>query len=276
MGQSPVDVAGMVAEQRRSFAAARDRLRAQHPRDSDRLEREIAESARRTRLRELVRSAYVRDRWSIRLLALRAGELTGIGEQVFFLTLAELLALLAGDRSVAVASGPRRKVYQRYKALPAYPPVIRGPFDPFAWAADPNRPTAVYDAGREVISKPKPDIVKGSPGSAGVVEGIVRVIDRPEAGESLGQGEIMVAVQTDIAWTLLFPRAGAVVTDVGAPLSHAAIVARELGIPAVVGCGNATAVLKTGDRVRVDGGGGTVEVLDSSSAGGTVATEGVT
>jgi phosphoenolpyruvate synthase/pyruvate phosphate dikinase len=68
-------------------------------------------------------------------------------------------------------------------------------------------------------------------------------------------------MQTDIAWTLLFPRATAIVTDVGAPLSHAAIVARELGIPAVVGCGNAMMRLKTGDRVRVDGGRGTVEIL---------------
>ena len=66
---------------------------------------------------------------------------------------------------------------------------------------------------------------------------------------------------TDIAWTMLFPRAAAIVTDVGAPLSHAAIVARELGIPAVVGCGDATMRLKTGDRVRVDGGQGRVEIL---------------
>ena len=51
-------------------------------------------------------------------------------------------------------------------------------------------------------------------------------------------------------------------TDVGAPLSHAAIVARELGIPAVVGCGDATVRLRSGDRVRVDGGAGTVEILD--------------
>jgi rifampicin phosphotransferase len=66
---------------------------------------------------------------------------------------------------------------------------------------------------------------------------------------------------TNIGWTPLFPRAAAVVTDVGAPLSHAAIVARELGIPAVVGTGNATSVLHTGDRARVDGSRGTVEVL---------------
>ncbi len=70
---------------------------------------------------------------------------------------------------------------------------------------------------------------------------------------------------TNVGWTLLFPRAAAVVTDVGAPLSHAAIVARELGIPAVVGCGDATMRLKTGDRVRVDGGKGIVEILQLDS-----------
>ncbi len=66
---------------------------------------------------------------------------------------------------------------------------------------------------------------------------------------------------TNVGWTPLFPRAAAVVTDIGAPLSHAAIVARELDIPAVVGCGNATVRLHTGDRVRVNGKQGTVEVL---------------
>jgi phosphoenolpyruvate synthase/pyruvate phosphate dikinase len=72
-----------------------------------------------------------------------------------------------------------------------------------------------------------------------------------------------VTSQTNIGWTLFFPRAAAIVTDVGAPLSHAAIVARELGIPAVVNCGDATARLCTGQRVRVDGVQGTVEILDA-------------
>ena len=263
--RDPVDVDGLVAEQRRAYAAAWDRLQRQASRDAKNLARAIVESARRARLRELARSAYVRDRWSIRLLAMRAGELTGIGEQVFFLSLEELLALLAGDQTVMEAVGPRREVYRQYRALPAYPPVIRGPFDPFAWAADPDRPTDLYDSGRQASARIEPDLVEGSPGSAGVVEGTVRVIDHPLDGDRLRAGEIMVAVQTDIAWTLLFPRAGAVVTDVGAPLSHAAIVARELGIPAVVGCGNATAVLKTGDRVRVNGGQGRVEILDRAN-----------
>jgi pyruvate,water dikinase len=94
-----------------------------------------------------------------------------------------------------------------------------------------------------------------------VVEGVVRVLADAAEGDQLRSGEILVTTVTNVGWTPLFPRLAAVVTDVGAPLSHAAIVARELGIPAVVGCGNATMRLRTGDRVRVDGVAGTVEVL---------------
>jgi pyruvate,water dikinase len=72
----------------------------------------------------------------------------------------------------------------------------------------------------------------------------------------------LVTAMTNVGWTPIFPRAAAVVTDVGAPLSHAAIVARELGIPAVVGCIDATTRLRTGDRVCVDGGQGVVEILE--------------
>jgi phosphohistidine swiveling domain-containing protein len=259
---SPIDVAYLVANQRRSFKAAWDRLQVKSSRKARYFHRKIVENVRRARLRERARSAYTRDRWAIRLFAIRAGELTSLGDHVFFLSLDELLELLSGDGSVTGSIQPRRDAYQQYKTLPPYPSVIRGRFDPLTWAADPDRPTGIYRANGTDAQGPDLDLVAGSPGSAGVVEGIVRVIDHPGRGGHLQQGDIMVAVQTDIAWTLLFPRAGAVVTDIGAPLSHAAIVARELGIPAVVGCGNATAVLKTGDRVRVDGTNGLVEILE--------------
>ncbi len=106
-----------------------------------------------------------------------------------------------------------------------------------------------------------PAAIKGFAGAAGCVEGIVRRIDRVEDGDQLLAGEVLVTTSTNVGWTPLFTRLVAIVTDVGAPLSHAAIVARELGIPAVVGCGNATMLLKTGDRVRVDGGRGIVEII---------------
>jgi pyruvate,water dikinase len=86
-------------------------------------------------------------------------------------------------------------------------------------------------------------------------------VHSPDEGDQFKSGEILVASSTNVGWTPLFPRAAAVITDVGAPLSHAAIVARELGIPAVVGTGNATMRLRTGDKVLVDGGQGFVKVV---------------
>jgi pyruvate,water dikinase len=153
-------------------------------------------------------------------------------------------------------------MYQRYCALPPYPAIIYGHFDPFKWAADPNRRSDFYDA-RKIGAATISTTIKGFAGAAGCVEGTVRRIDCVEDGNQVQPGEILVTTITNVGWTPLFPRLAAIVTDVGAPLSHAAIVARELGIPAVVGCGNATMLLKTGDRVRVDGGRGTVEILSS-------------
>ena len=266
---SPVDIEALLAGQREAFDAAWARFRSRFPRKADAMASRLAESARRARLRELARSEYVRDRWMVRLFARRVGELAGLGDDVFFLTLDEALSLLAGDEASLPIIGVRKEAYLRYRSLPPYPSVILGQFDPFGWAADPEHRTGIFD-GRAPSGSTAPasapdcgqqQIITGSPGSAGRVEGIVRCLKSPEEGHSFRQGEVLVAVQTDIAWTLIFPRWAAVVTDVGAPLSHAAIVARELGIPAVVGCGDATARLRTGDRVRVDGGAGTVTLI---------------
>lgn len=86
----------------------------------------------------------------------------------------------------------------------------------------------------------------------------MRVLHSFEEGKLFQKGEILVTTMTNIGWMPLFPKAAAIVTDLGAPLSHAAIVAREVGIPAVVGTGNATALLQTGDTVIVNGNTGMV------------------
>jgi phosphohistidine swiveling domain-containing protein len=204
----------------------------------------------------------------IRTLFLRAGELGGLGDGVFFLTVGELVAVLSGDTSPVAHIPTRRQEYEAYRALPPLPSWIRGRFDPFQWAANPDRRRDVFDAHLPA-SAPPPSvdpIIRGQPGSAGRVQGIVRRIDSPDEGHRLQPGEILVASTTNVGWTPLFPRAAAVVTDIGGSLSHAAIVARELGIPAVVGCGDATIRLHTGDRVSVDGGQGTIEILEHTAA----------
>jgi pyruvate, water dikinase len=101
----------------------------------------------------------------------------------------------------------------------------------------------------------------GFAGSSGVVEGTARVIlDVRDIGK-LEEGEILVAPVTSPSWTPVFGKVAAAVSDIGGIMSHAAIVAREYGMPAVVGTGSATARIKTGDRVRVDGDNGVVTIL---------------
>lgn len=100
--------------------------------------------------------------------------------------------------------------------------------------------------------------IKGIAGSSGVVTGIARVITSLDEINRFKPGEILVTVATSPAWTPLIHAASAVVTDVGGALSHAAIVCREYGKPAVVGTGNGTKKIKDGNRVTVDGGKGTV------------------
>jgi len=259
--EAPSDTGGLLAKQRQSYEAAWDRLSSKYPRKAKAIRKKIAESGRRTHLRELARSEYIRDRWMMRLFALHAGELTGLGEDIFYLYLEEVLTLLAGESTPIQDISVRKEAYQNFKNLPPYPSVIRGQFDPFLWAADPKRRSDIFDATLVHIGD-EGKIINGSPGSAGQVEGIARCAFSLEEGAQIQSGEILVTVQTDISWTMIFPRALAVITDIGAPLSHAAIVARELGIPAVVGCGDATMRIKTGDRLRVDGSAGTVEILE--------------
>ena len=99
--------------------------------------------------------------------------------------------------------------------------------------------------------------LRGSPASPGVVSGTARVIRSP-TGARLEPGEILVAPSTDPGWTPLFLTAGALVMEMGGMMSHGAVVAREYGIPAVVGVAGATEQITTGQRVTVDGSAGTV------------------
>ncbi len=248
----------LLERQERARDKAWRTLEYDHPLQARLLHWQIARWATIARDREHARSEVIRYFWVLRTYVLRAGELTGLGDDIFFLDADEIAAVLDGAEPDRAAIEDRRTIYQRYRALPSYPGLISGRFDPFRWAADPDRRTDLYLAGSNA---PAADTVTGFPGSTGVVEGTARVLSTAEHGHLLQRGEVLVTAVTNVGWTPIFPRAAAVVTDVGAPLSHAAIVARELGIPAVVGCGNATMVITTGDRVRVDGSAGTVEVL---------------
>jgi pyruvate,water dikinase len=256
--RSGIDHRQLLAGQEDKRDAAWAAIERRHPLQAWTLHHQLARWAKISRDREQARSEVIRYFWVLRAYALRASQLTGLGEDIFFLDKHEIVRALNGETISATVIADRRSAYRAYCTLPSYPALIRGRFDPFEWARDPRRRSDLFIEGQVGEAQAS---VQGFPGSAGIVEGRVRVLLDADQGAELETGEVLVTTVTNVGWTPLFPRAAAVITDVGAPLSHAAIVARELGIPAVVGCGNATMLLKTGNRVRVDGTAGTVELL---------------
>ena len=257
---SLADVQAMRARLEEQHASARQRFEARYPRKAASVRRALDALAQAMRDREAIRAEVTRATRLLRRFLLRAGELTGLKNDIFFLSLDETADLLAGILPATKPIPARKEKYCQYASLPPYPAMIVGSFDPVQWSTDPHRRSDLYDARNTPAAVPS-SVIKGFAGAAGCVDGVVRRIDCPEDGAQLRRAEILVTVTTNVGWTPLFPRLAAIVTDVGAPLSHAAIVAREMGIPAVVGCGNATMLLKTGDRIRVDGERGTVQIL---------------
>ncbi|HEY8089641.1 MAG TPA: PEP/pyruvate-binding domain-containing protein [Polyangiaceae bacterium] len=165
---------------------------------------------------------------------------------VFFLTVDEVVGALRSPRADLVALvRSRRAELARDQARP----------DPPATFVGSPPPVVLPPSGG--------DVLRGLPASAGVVEGRARVLFREDEMDALLPGEILVVRTTDVGWTPLFLVAAGVVTELGGPLSHAAVVAREFGVPSVVNVSGATRVLRTGDMVRVDGDRGMVERVRS-------------
>ena len=169
-------------------------------------------------------------------------------KDVYFLELNELVKVLQDsfEGNVSELIAKRKEEYERNQSL--------------------KLPRVMTSEGEIVVVPPKRENIPegtiiGSPVSSGIVEGIARVILRPE-NAILKKGEILVAPHTDPGWTPLFISAVAVITEVGGLMTHGSVVAREYGIPAVVGVDDATTLIKDGDRIRVNGDLGYIEILD--------------
>jgi rifampicin phosphotransferase len=210
------------------------------------------------RQRELIGSREAPKFHIIRLLATPArellkpvgAELAACGriaepDDIFFLTLPEARRAVAGE-DLRDMVAKRRRTFEREHARRHIPRVLL---------------SDGTDAEAALVT-PATGGLRGSPASPGVVTGIARVIRSPQ-GARLEPGEILVAPSTDPGWTPLFLTAGALIMEMGGMMSHGAVVAREYGIPAVVGVTGATEQIATGQRVTVDGSAGTValEVL---------------
>jgi len=182
-------------------------------------------------------------------LAASRSAIAGI-HSVFFLTVDEVVrALEVSRRDLGPLVRARRAEFARDQARP----------DP---------PATFIGAPPPVVLPPSGgDLLRGVPASAGVVEGRARVIIGAERMGELEPGEVLIVHTTDVGWTPLFLMAAGVVTELGGALSHAAVVAREFGVPSVVSVVGATRVIRTGDLVRVDGDRGVVERLREGAKG---------
>ena len=174
----------------------------------------------------------------------KAGRFEAV-DDVFYLTLDELTRTAPVDPAELIAfRKARREEYEQFEL----PVTFSGMPEPLVRADE-------SDEDRTGL------VLEGVAGSHGVAEGKVRVILDPAGDETIEADEILVCHITDPSWAALFTIASALVIDIGAAASHGAIVAREMGIPCVIGTGDGSRRLRTGDRVRVDGSAGRVEVL---------------
>ncbi|MEZ0366028.1 PEP-utilizing enzyme [Mycobacterium sp. pUA109] len=163
---------------------------------------------------------------------------------VFFLTIDEVRGSAPADARILVDH--RRALHTAYTKIDV----------PDCWIGQPE-PIAASAGSDERISQ-----VTGIAAAGGIAEGRARVLASASDCDDLEEGEILVCRTTDPSWASAFYLAAGAVIDVGSTSSHGAIVAREMGLPCVIGTGNGTALLRTGDRVRIDGGAGTVTVLE--------------
>ena len=205
------------------------------------------------RLREELRDLVVKTLSIYRKLGLEAGRhlvadgVAGIPDDAFFLGADELFGYLAGRQDADLA----------YRIA-----LRRGQFEIFTRMPDP--PPTFYQAGAELVTEPlsgdeqATGRLSGIAGSPGRVTGRARVLASISDLSRLGYGDVLVTRQTDVGWTPLFLVAGAVVTEMGGPLSHSCVVAREYGKPAVVSLKQATTRIVDGAVITVDGNAGQV------------------
>jgi pyruvate,water dikinase len=202
----------------------------------------------------------------LRLVALAIGRklaeagILGDPEDVFYLRYNELRVLMADAHALDARSIVSERRDERERQALVRPPDWIGTATEEALAF----PYLTLWGFPEKFHRPPPakvDEVHGLGGSPGVVEGAARLVASLDEFDQVREGEILVCQMTNPAWVVLFTKIAGLVTDAGGVASHPAVVAREFGIPAVVGTALATERIKSGDRVRVNGGSGIVEVL---------------
>jgi len=188
----------------------------------------------------------------------RRNNILDFKEDIFYLSLEELKGTLEGTNSILNLRAVvelRKKEYDYFKTVePAARFFTRGT------VYYGNLHTEVEEETAEPTDL-LPNQMKGTPCSPGIIEGVVKVIMGPEDDLTLNK-EILVTERTDPGWIPLYPSISALLVERGGLLSHSAIVAREMGLPTIVGIKGLTKKLKNGDRIRINGETGLIEILE--------------
>jgi phosphohistidine swiveling domain-containing protein len=223
----------------------------------------VARAQRSARLRERMRAWVTRVLGMLREAALDADRRLLRRDpdlDADWRTLVESGSALANVRSVFFLSIDEVVEALRASAVDLAPLVRSRRAELARDRARPDPPTTFVGTPPPVVLPPLGgEVLRGLAASPGVVEGLARVLMREEQMDDLQPGEILVVHTTDVGWTPLFLVAAGVVTELGGPLSHAAVVAREYGVPSAVNVAGATHAIRSGDMLRVDGDRGTVE-----------------
>jgi pyruvate,water dikinase len=187
----------------------------------------------------------------------------------------ELAALLRGESGVSTQDLADRHVYRFTYTIKDIPQSVGEPLDgpvPWEWLPEPWQRLAPPPAA-DVRTPPEAPsaadhstVISGTTAQGGTYEGPARLVIGPNEFDKIQQGDVLVTHATNPAFSIILPLLGAIVTDHGGPLSHAGIIAREFGLPAVVGCNDATERLHDGDIVRVDADAGTIEVRQAAAS----------
>jgi rifampicin phosphotransferase len=222
----------------------------------------LARTQKLVRLRENGKNCYVKAMYPVRSLYARIGlrwferGWLALAEDMFFLTIPEVERIIeAGDPQAAGLTLPaivaaRREAFRYWSSVDA-PEMVGADWKP---------------TGAPLPTADLPGVaLQGIPISRGVVRGTVRIVEAPEQVGLLRSGDILVTRATDPGWTPFFPLVAGLVVEVGGQLSHAAIIAREYGLPAIASVRNATRRLRNGQMISVDGTRGTIRVEDENN-----------
>ena len=217
----------------------------------------LEQTIRYCTFRESLKQLFLKGHWKLKkLLNQLAGywidmNLIKSKSDIFFLSYQEIKGVVNGElrkEQIRAIISTKQEARQRYLKV-EHPARISQIGKRFDWQS----------TTQQVHSK---RTLHGIGCSAGQVVGRARVILKPEESDEVGKGDILIARATNPGWTPLLALAGGIVTEVGGALSHGAIISREYGIPYVANARHATSIIRTGNRIKVDGVKGIVEILE--------------